>query len=81
MHRPAVFSNILLKIASWNLLRVASVCSLIAKLTKSGQAGQFWSRRSMNGSRQLIFYAPGSTARELQQFSGDQGITYPQMSV
>jgi len=38
--RPAVFSSILLKVAGWNLLRAASVRSLIAKLTKGGQAGQ-----------------------------------------
>lgn len=38
--RPAVFSSILLKVAGWNLLRAASVRSLIAKLTKGGQTGQ-----------------------------------------
>ena len=38
--RPAVFSSILLKVAGWNLLRAASVRSLIAKLTKGGKAGQ-----------------------------------------
>lgn len=38
--RPAVFSSILLKVAGWNLLRAASVRTLIAKLTKSGQTGQ-----------------------------------------
>lgn len=38
--RPAVFSSILLKVAGWNLLRAASVRSLIAKLAKGGQAGQ-----------------------------------------
>ncbi|MEZ6032360.1 MAG: hypothetical protein R3C17_04655 [Planctomycetaceae bacterium] len=35
-----MFSSILLKVAGWNLLRAASVRSLIAKLTKGGQAGQ-----------------------------------------
>jgi hypothetical protein len=38
--RPAVFSSILLKVAGWNLLRAASVRSLIAKLTKGGEQGQ-----------------------------------------
>lgn len=38
--RPAVFMSTLLKVAGWNLLRAASVRSLIAKLTKGGQAGQ-----------------------------------------
>ena len=38
--RPTVFSSILLKVAGWNLLRAASVRSLIAKLAKGGQAGQ-----------------------------------------
>jgi len=38
--RPAVFSSILLKVAGWNLLRAASVRSLLAKLAKGGQAGQ-----------------------------------------
>ena len=38
--RPAVFSSILLKVAGWNLLRAASVRSLIAKLTKGGKARQ-----------------------------------------
>ena len=38
--RPAVFSSILLKVAGWNLLRAASVRSLMAKLTKGGHAGQ-----------------------------------------
>ena len=37
--RPAVFSSILLKVAGWNLLRAASLRSLITKLTKTGQAG------------------------------------------
>ena len=37
--RPAVFSSILLKVAGWNLLRAASVRSLIAKLTKGGKTG------------------------------------------
>jgi len=34
-----VFSSILLKVAGWNLLRAASVRSLIAKLTKGGKTG------------------------------------------
>lgn len=38
--RPAVFSSILLKVAGWNLLRAASVRSLINKLTKGGASGQ-----------------------------------------
>ena len=38
--RPAVFSSILLKVAGWNLLRAASVRSLINKLTKGGVSGQ-----------------------------------------
>ena len=38
--RPAVFSSILLKVAGWNLMRASSVRSLLAKLTKGGQAGQ-----------------------------------------
>ena len=37
--RPAVFSSILLKVAGWNLLRAASVLSLIAKLTKGREPG------------------------------------------
>jgi hypothetical protein len=37
--RPAVFSSILLKVAGWNLLRAASVRSLIARLTKGGKSG------------------------------------------
>ncbi len=36
--RPAVFSSLLLKVAGCNVLRAASVRSLIAKLTKGGQA-------------------------------------------
>ena len=35
-----MFSSILLKVAGWNLLRAASVRSLIAKLTKGGKTGQ-----------------------------------------
>jgi Transposase DDE domain len=38
--RPAVFASILLKVAGWNLLRAASVRSLIKKLKKPGQVGQ-----------------------------------------
>jgi hypothetical protein len=38
--RPAVFSSILLKVAGWNLLRAASVRSLIAKLGKGSQTAQ-----------------------------------------
>ena len=34
---PAVFTTILLKVAGWNLLRAASVRSLIEKMKKSGQ--------------------------------------------
>ena len=37
--RPVVFSSIMLKVAGWNLLRAASVRSLIAKLTKGGTTG------------------------------------------
>jgi len=38
--RPAVFSSILLKVVGRNLLRVASLRSLlVTKLTKTGQAG------------------------------------------
>ena len=38
--RPAVFSSILLKVAGWNLLQAASVCSLINKLAKGGAPRQ-----------------------------------------
>jgi hypothetical protein len=35
--RPAVFMSILLKVAGWNLLRAASVCSLLEKFDKTGR--------------------------------------------
>jgi hypothetical protein len=37
--RPAVFMCIHLKVAGWNLLRAASVRTLVAKLTKGGATG------------------------------------------
>ena len=39
--QPAVFLRVLLKVAGWNLLRAASVRSLLEKLAKSGATGQF----------------------------------------
>ena len=39
--QPAVFMSVLLKVAGWNLLRAASVRSLLEKLAKSGATGQF----------------------------------------
>jgi hypothetical protein len=38
--RPAVFMSTMLKVAGWNILRAASVRSLLQKLTKNGQEGQ-----------------------------------------
>lgn len=38
--RPAVFMSVLLKIAGWNLLRAATVRSLLAKLANVGQTAQ-----------------------------------------
>ncbi len=37
--QPAVFLSVLLKVADWNLLRAASVRSLLEKLAKSGATG------------------------------------------
>jgi hypothetical protein len=53
--RPAVFSSILLKVAGWNLLRAASVRSLLAKLTKGGQAGQSALSFSASNRRLVTF--------------------------
>lgn len=39
--RPAVAMSSLLKVAGWNILRAASVRSLLAKLTQGGHAAQF----------------------------------------
>jgi len=38
--RPAVFMSTLPKVAGWNILRAASLRSLLQKLTKGGQTGQ-----------------------------------------
>ena len=53
--RPAVFSSILLKVAGWNLLRAASVRSLLEKLAKGGQAGQSAMRFATSYGRLVTF--------------------------
>jgi hypothetical protein len=53
--RPAVFMSILLKVAGWNLMRAASVRSLMEKLAKGGRSGQSAPLQTVpNGSRKLI---------------------------
>ena len=39
--KPAVFMSTLLKVAGWNILRAASVRTLLSKLTKGGHVAQF----------------------------------------